>query len=77
MNNYDDSLTLIENYLDSFNHEYQAHDNRIEIYSINKNVIIINIKKNQIMVSSDKGQYKFLETNREFFKKLDILLTNF
>lgn len=77
MNNYDDSITLIENYLDSYNHEYQSHDNQIEIYSLNKNIIIISIKNNELIITSDKVQYKFLEISESFFKKLDSLLTNF
>ena len=77
MNNYDDSITLIENYLDLHNHEYQSHDNQIEIYSLNKNIIFISIKNNEFIITSDKVQYKFLEISESFFKKLDSLLTNF
>ncbi len=77
MNNYDDCLTLIEDYLDSFNHEYQSHDNQIEIYSFDKNIIVINIKKNELTITSDKGQYRFLEVSKSFYNKLDTLLANF
>tara|TARA_B100001113_G_scaffold185251_1_gene151825 strand:+ start:227 stop:460 length:234 start_codon:yes stop_codon:yes gene_type:complete len=77
MNNYDNHLTLIENYLDLNSHEYQSFDNQIEIYPINKNIIIINIEENEIIITSDKGQYKFLEISKSFFNKLDALLANF
>ena len=77
MNNYDNHLTLIENYLDLNSHEYQSFDNQIEIYPINKNIIIINIEENEIIITSDKGQYKFLEISKSFFNKLDVLLASF
>tara|TARA_B100001057_G_scaffold24339_1_gene22475 strand:- start:245 stop:475 length:231 start_codon:yes stop_codon:yes gene_type:complete len=76
MNNYDDYFTLIENYLDSQNHEYQSHDNQIEIYSINKNIIIININNKKLAITSDQGQDSFSKID-DFFKKLDSLLINF
>tara|TARA_B100000886_G_C20162114_1_gene382489 strand:+ start:119 stop:349 length:231 start_codon:yes stop_codon:yes gene_type:complete len=76
MNNYDDYFTLIENYLDSQNHEYQSHDNQIEIYSINKNIIIININNKKLVITSDQGQDSFSKID-DFFKKLDSLLINF
>tara|TARA_B100001057_G_scaffold448956_1_gene489744 strand:+ start:125 stop:355 length:231 start_codon:yes stop_codon:yes gene_type:complete len=76
MNNYDDYSTLIENYLDSLNHEYQSHDSQIEIYSTNKNIIIINIKNKNLVITSDQGQDSFSKID-DFFKKLDSLLINF
>ena len=76
MNNYDDYFTLIENYLDSLNHEYQSHDNQIEIYSTNKNIIIINIKNEKLIITSDQGQDNFSKID-DFFRKLDSLLINF
>tara|TARA_B100000965_G_scaffold403733_1_gene432632 strand:- start:1012 stop:1242 length:231 start_codon:yes stop_codon:yes gene_type:complete len=76
MNNYDDYFTLIENYLDSLNHEYQSHDNQIEIYSTNKNIIIINIKYEKLLITSDQGQDSFSKID-DFFRKLDSLLINF
>lgn len=77
MNNYDDYLTLIEDYLDSFNYEYQSHDNQIEIYSINKNIVIINIRYNELVITSERGQDKFFKVDNSFFEKLGSLLTNF
>lgn len=77
MNNYSDYLSIIENHLDSLNHEYQSHDNQIEIYSIDEDTIIINIKNNQLIISTNKKQYKFVDTDKSFFKKLNSLLSNF
>ena len=77
MNNHNDCLAIIENYLDSYHHEYQSHDNQIEIYSINQDVININIKNNQLIISSNTGRYEFTDANNSFFKKLDSLLINF
>ena len=77
MNSNDDHLSLIENYLDSSNHEYQSHNNQIEIYSLSKNTIIINIKKSKLVITSDMGQYKFSEPDAKFFKKLNYLLVKF
>ncbi len=77
MNNYDDYLTLIEDYLDSFNYEYQSHANQIEIYSINKNIVIINIRDNELVITSERGQDKFFKVDNSFFEKLGSLLTNF
>ncbi len=77
MNNYEDNLILVENYLDSHNHEYQSHNNQIEIYSTHKNIIIINIKNKELVITSDQGQDSFPKIDDFFFKKLASLLTNF
>ena len=72
-----DYMALIENHLDSSNHEYQSYNNQIEIYSMSNNTVFINIKNNQLIITSDEEEYKFTNINDKFFIKLDKILANF
>ena len=75
MNNIHDSISLIEQYLDINNAEYQVHGNNIEIYPLDKNVIIIKFNDNQIEIISQAKQHNFEKINNNFFSELQNLIS--
>ena len=75
MNNVLDSISLTEQYLDINNAEYQVHGNNIEIYPLDKNVIIIKFNDNQIEIISQAKEYSFDKINNNFFSQLQILIS--
>ena len=75
MNDVHDSISLIEEYLDINNAEYQVHGNNIEIYPLDKNVIIIKFNDNQIEIISQAKEYSFDKINNNFFSQLQILIS--
>ena len=72
LNNHD-VISLIESYLDSANAEYQSLYNKIEIYQLDGELIIIDIDKNIISISHKKNKYNFKQIN-QLFNKLDELI---
>ena len=75
MNNVHDSISLIEQYLDVNNAEYQVHGNKIEIYPLDKNVIIIKFNDNQIEIISQAKRHGFDKINNNFFSELQSLIS--
>ena len=72
LNNHD-LISLIENYLEKINVEYQSLHNRIEIYHIDRGLIVVEITQNSFYISHNKNNHEF-EKIDVFFKKLDELL---
>ncbi len=68
LNNHD-VLNLIEDYLDKANIEYQSIDNRIEVYQLDRQLIIIEIDDGIFSILYKKNKYSFEEFN-SFFSKL-------
>ena len=75
MNNIHDSISLIEQYLDINNAEYQVHDNNIEIYPLDKSVILIKFNNSAIEIISQAKEYSFEKVNNNFFSQLQNLIS--
>ena len=73
LNNHD-IISLIENRLDSVSAEYQSVDNRIEIYRLDGDLIILEIDQNMFSILYKKNKYDFKESD-QFFSKLDELIS--
>ena len=74
MLNKHDIISLIENRLDSVSAEYQSVDNRIEIYRLDGDLIILEISENMFSISYKENKYNFKESG-QFFNKLDELIS--
>ena len=75
MNNIHDSISLIEQYLDINNAEYQVHGNNIEIYPLEKSVIRIVLNDSKIEIISQSKVYSFEEIDSNFFSQLQSLIS--
>jgi hypothetical protein len=75
MNNVHDSISLIEQYLDINNAEYQVYDNNIEIYPLDKSVILIKFNNSAIEIISQAKEYSFEKINNNFFSQLQNLIS--
>ena len=73
LNNHD-IISLIENRLDSVNTEYQSVDNKIEIYKLDGDSIILEINQNIFSILYKRNKYDFKELD-QFFNKLDELIS--
>ena len=73
LNNHD-IISLIENRLDSVSTEYQSVDNKIEIYKLDGDSIILEINQNIFSVLYKRNKYDFKELD-QFFNKLDELIS--
>ena len=69
LNNHD-IISLIENRLDSVSAEYQSVDNKIEIYRLDGDLIILEINQNMFSILYKENKYDFKESS-QFFNKLD------
>ena len=74
MSNNHDIVSLIENRLDSVSAEYQSVDNKIEIYRLDGDLIIIEINQNIFSILYKENKYEFKESDH-FFNKLDELIS--
>ena len=74
MNNVHDSISLIEQYLDINNTEYQVHGNNIEIYPLEKSVIRIKFNDIKIEIISQSKEYNFDKIDNNFFSQLQSLI---
>tara|TARA_Y100000817_G_C16539092_1_gene403598 strand:- start:138 stop:362 length:225 start_codon:yes stop_codon:yes gene_type:complete len=74
MLNKHDIISLIENRLDSVSAEYQSVDNKIEIYRLDGDLIILEINQNIFSILYKKNKYDFKESD-QFFNKLDELIS--
>ena len=73
LNNHD-IISLIENRLDSVSAEYQSVDNKIEIYRLDGDLIILEINQNIFSILYKTNKYDFKESD-QFFNKLDELIS--
>lgn len=73
LNNHD-IISLIENRLDSVSTEYQSVDNKIEIYKLDGDSIILEINQNIFSILYKRNKYDFKELD-QFFNKLDELIS--
>ena len=73
LNNHD-IISLIENRLDSVSAEYQSVDNKIEIYRLDGDLIILEISEIMFSISYKENKYNFKESG-QFFNKLDELIS--
>ena len=74
MLNDHDIISLIENRLDSVSVEYQSVDNKIEIYRLDGDLIILEINQNMFSILYKENKYEFRESG-QFFNKLDELIS--
>ena len=72
LNNHD-IISLIENRLDNVSAEYQSVDNKIEIYRLDGDLIILEINQNMFSILYKENKYDFKESD-QFFNKLDELI---
>jgi len=72
LNNHD-LISLIENHLEKINIEYQSLHNRVEIYHLDRGLIVVEINQNSFSISYNKNNHEFEKIDL-FFKKLDELL---
>ena len=73
LNNHD-IISLIENRLDSLSAEYQSVDNKIEIYRLDGDLIILEINQNIFSILYKTNKYDFKESD-QFFNKLEELIS--
>ena len=73
LNNHE-IISLIENRLDSVSAEYQSVDNKIEIYRLDGDLIILEINQNMLSILYKENKYDFRESG-QFFNKLDELIS--
>ena len=73
LNNHD-IISSIENRLDSVSAEYQSVDNKIEIYRLDGDLIILEINQNIFSILYKENKYDFKESD-QFFNKLDELIS--
>ena len=73
MLNDHDLISLIENHLEKINIEYQSLHNRVEIYHLDRGLIIAEINQNSFSILYNKNNHEFKKID-EFLKKLDELL---
>ena len=73
LNNHD-IISLIENRLDSVSAEYQSVDNKVEIYRLDGDLIILEINQNMFSISYKENKYDFKESD-QFFNKLEELIS--
>ena len=69
-----DIVSLIESRLDSVSAEYQSIDNKIEIYRLDGDLIILEINQNIFSILYKENKYDFKESN-QFFNKLEELIS--
>ena len=74
MLNKHDIISLIENRLDSVSAEYQSVDNRIEIYRLDGDLIILEINQDIFSILYKENKYEFKESD-QFFNKLGDLIS--
>ena len=74
MNDYHDSISLIEDYLNLNNIEYQAHGNQIEIYLLDKNQVRVEFSDTGILLICQKKEYFFDKISNDFFMQLKKLI---
>ena len=75
MNNVHDSISLIEEYLDINNAEYQGHGNNIEIYPLEKSIIRIKFNDSKVEIISQSKEYSFDKIDNNFFSQLQSLIS--
>ena len=73
LNNHD-IISLIENRLDSVSAEYQSVDNKIEIYRLDGDLIILEINQDIVSILYKENKYDFTESDL-FFNKLEKLIS--
>ena len=73
LNNHE-IISLIENRLDSVSAEYQSVDNKIEIYRLDGDLIILEINQNIFSILYKENKYDFKESD-QFFNRLDELIS--
>ena len=73
LNNHD-IISLIENHLDSVSAEYQSVDDKIEIYRLDGDLIILEINQNMSSILYKENKYDFKESD-QFFNKLEELIS--
>ena len=73
LNNHE-IISLIENRLDSVSAEYQSADNKIEIYRLDGDLIILEINQNIFSILYKENKYDFKESD-QFFNKLEELIS--
>ena len=74
MLNKHDIISLIENRLDSVSAEYQSVDNKIEVYRLDGDLIILEINQNIFSILYKENKYDFKESD-QFFNKLEELIS--
>ena len=68
------SISLLENFLDERNYEYQSYNDVIEIYDNENEVLIIQFKEARIFMHHQNEKHEFYAIDNKIFKKIDNIL---
>ena len=68
------SISLLENFLDERNYEYQSYNDIIEIYDNESEVLIIEFKEVKILMHHQNEKHEYYAIDDRIFKKIDNIL---
>ena len=68
------SISLLENFLDERNYEYQSFNDMIEIYDNESEVLIIEFKEVKILMYHKNEKHEYYAIDNKIFKKIDNIL---
>ena len=68
------SISLLENFLDERNYEYQSYNDIIEIYDNKSEVLIIEFKEAKILMHHQNEKHEYCAIDNKIFKKIDNIL---
>ena len=68
------SISLLENFLDERNYEYQSYNDIIEIYDNESEVLIIEFKEIKILMYHQNKKHEYSTIDNKIFKKIENIL---
>ena len=68
------SISLLENFLDERNYEYQSYNDIIEIYDNESEVLIIEFKEIKILMHHKNEKHEYSAIDNKIFKKIENIL---
>ena len=68
------SISLLENFLDERNYEYQSYNDIIEIYDNKSEVLIIEFKEFKILMHHQNEKQEYYAIDNKIFKQIDNIL---
>ena len=67
-------MSLLENFLDERNYEYQSYNDIIEIYDNESEVLIIEFKEIKILMYHQNKKHEYSTIDNKIFKKIENIL---
>ena len=68
------SISLLENFLDERNYEFQSYNDIIEIYDNESEVLIIEFKEIKILMYHKNEKHEYYAIDNKIFEKIDNIL---